>query len=101
MVTTSQDLICSLFHDCSLKVISICTVVGENLCVPRPLEVNGKGIRGVGEVADKESHTVVYGINISQRQYFVARCLSSYVGVMSLVCIVHAFVFFLLVKLVT
>jgi hypothetical protein len=28
-----------------------------NLCVRRPLEVNGKGIRGVGEVTDKEVHT--------------------------------------------
>jgi hypothetical protein len=51
-----------------------------NLCVPRPLEVNGKGIRGVEGAADNEAYTV-HTINIiSQRQYFVARCLSSYVG---------------------
>jgi hypothetical protein len=52
-------------------------VVGANLCVPRPLEVKDKGIRGV-----------------SQRQHFVARCLSSYVGNV-LVHVVNAFVFLL------
>jgi hypothetical protein len=56
------------------------TVVGANLCVRRPSDVKGKGIRGAGGVADKEAYTV-HTINIiSQRQYFVARCLSSYVG---------------------
>jgi hypothetical protein len=45
-----------------------------------PLDVNGKGIRGVGGAADKEADTV-HTINIiSQRLYFVARCLRSYVG---------------------
>jgi hypothetical protein len=51
------------------------TVVGTNLCVPRPLEVRGKGIRGVGGAADKEACTVQTVKGISQRQYFVARCL--------------------------
>jgi hypothetical protein len=34
------------------------TVVGANLCARDPLEVKGKGIRGVGRVADKEAYTV-------------------------------------------
>jgi hypothetical protein len=52
-------------------------VIRANLCARDPLEVKGKGIRGV---ADKEAHTV-YTIDIvSQRQYVVAHCLSSYVG---------------------
>jgi hypothetical protein len=56
------------------------TVVGANLCIRGPLEVNGKGIRGVGAVADKEIYTV-HTINItSQQQYFVAHCLISYVS---------------------
>jgi hypothetical protein len=38
--------------------VNIGTVVGANLCVPRPLEVKDKGIRGVGGVADKEACTV-------------------------------------------
>jgi hypothetical protein len=55
------------------------TVVGVNLCARDPLEVKGMGISGVGGVADKEAYTV-HTINIiSQRQYFVARSLSSYV----------------------
>jgi hypothetical protein len=41
------------------------------------LEVKGKGIRGV---ADKEAYTVHTTNIISQRQYFVVRCLTSYVG---------------------
>jgi hypothetical protein len=46
------------------------TVVWTNLCARDPLEVKGRGIRGV---ADKEAKTV-HTINIiSQRQYFVAR----------------------------
>jgi hypothetical protein len=42
--------------------------------------VKGKGIRGLGGVADKEACTVHTKNIISQRQYFVARCFSSYVG---------------------
>jgi hypothetical protein len=46
--------------------------VAANLCVRRPLD--GKGIRGVEVVADKDAYTY-YIINIiSQRQYSVARC---------------------------
>jgi hypothetical protein len=33
------------------------TVVGVNMCVRRPLEVKGKGIRGVGGAANKEAYT--------------------------------------------
>jgi hypothetical protein len=64
-----------------LKKISFTSgiVVRANLCVRRPLEVKGKGIRKVGGVADKDACTV-HSFNFSQRQYFVARCLSSYVG---------------------
>jgi hypothetical protein len=39
------------------------TAVGANLCVRRPLELNGKGIRGVGGAADKEALSV-HAINI-------------------------------------
>jgi hypothetical protein len=40
----------------------------------------GRGSDGLGGVADKEAYTV-HTINIiSQRQYFIARYLSSYVG---------------------
>jgi hypothetical protein len=47
------------------------------MCARDPLEVKGKGIRGVGGVADKETCTV-HTINIiSQRQCFVTRCLIS------------------------
>jgi hypothetical protein len=54
------------------------TTVGTNLCVPRPLEVKYKWIRGV---AGKEACTVRTKKNIiSQRQYFLVSCLSSYVG---------------------
>jgi hypothetical protein len=52
-----------------LQICAHCS--GANLCVPRPLDVNCWGIRGVGSV-----HTVNI---VSQRQYFVARSLSSYV----------------------
>jgi hypothetical protein len=45
------------------------TVVGTNLCVPRPLEVKGKGIRGV---SDKEAYNVHAKNIISQKQYFAA-----------------------------
>jgi hypothetical protein len=55
-------------------------VVGANLCARDPLELKGKGFRGVGGVADKEAYTVHTVNIISQRQYFVARCLISYVG---------------------
>jgi hypothetical protein len=58
----------------------ITAIVGANLCVPGPLEVKGKGIREMGEVADKEAYTVQTINIISQRQYFIARCLSFYVG---------------------
>jgi hypothetical protein len=33
-------------------------MLGTKLCVPRQLEVNGKGIRRVGGAADKEAYTV-------------------------------------------
>jgi hypothetical protein len=56
------------------------TVVGANLCVPRPLEIKGKGIRRVGGVAVKEAYTVHPFNIISQRLYFVAHSLSSCVG---------------------
>jgi hypothetical protein len=62
----------------SVKYLYI--VFWANLCVPRLLEVKGKGISGVGEVADKETYTVNTINIISPRQYFVARCLSSYIG---------------------
>jgi hypothetical protein len=70
------------------------TLVGPNLCARDPLEVTGKGTRGVGGVADKEAYAV-HTINIiSLRQYFVARCLSSYVrnalGLRS-ICVCFAF----------
>jgi hypothetical protein len=55
-------------------------VVGANLCSRDPSEVKGKGIRGVGAVADKEAYSVHTVDIISQRQYFAARCLVSYVG---------------------
>jgi hypothetical protein len=59
---------------------NISTVVGANLCPRDPLEVKGKVVIGTGGVADKEAYTV-HTINIiSQLQYFVSRCLSSYVG---------------------
>jgi hypothetical protein len=51
-----------------------------NLCARDALEVNGKGIRRVGGVADKEAYTVRTINIISQRQYLVSRCLISYVG---------------------
>jgi hypothetical protein len=64
--------------------LPITTVVGANLCARDPLEIKGNWIRGVGGVADKEAYTV-HTINIiSQRLYFVARCLSSYVRNVSL-----------------
>jgi hypothetical protein len=51
-------------------------VVGANLCARHTLQVKGMDIGGVGGVAE-----TVHTINIiSQRQYFVARCLVSYVG---------------------
>jgi hypothetical protein len=56
------------------------TVVGANLCVRRPLEVKGKGIIGVGQASDKEAYTVHSSNIITQRQCFVPRCLSSFVG---------------------
>jgi hypothetical protein len=66
------------------------TVVGTNLCVPRPLEIKGKGIRGVGGVADKEAYSV--RTIVSQRQFFVPRCLISFVGsVFGLRCICVCF----------
>jgi hypothetical protein len=46
----------------------------------RSVESKREGIEGLGGVADKEAYTV-HTINIiSQRQYFVARCLIAYVG---------------------
>jgi hypothetical protein len=58
-----------------------CTVVGTKPCVPRPLEVRDKGLRGV---ADKEASVRTANI-ISQRQYFV----------MFFVYVVYEFVFHL------
>jgi hypothetical protein len=52
-----------------------------NLCIQHPLEAKGKGIRRVGRIADKDAYTTDHAINIiSQQHYFVACCLSSYVG---------------------
>jgi hypothetical protein len=48
--------------------------------VPRPLEANGKGIRGARGVAGKEACTVHTTNIISQWQCTVARRVSSYVG---------------------
>jgi hypothetical protein len=56
------------------------TVVGANLCVRGPLQVKGKGIRRMGGVTGKETCTVHTFNIISERQYFVTRCLSSFVG---------------------
>jgi hypothetical protein len=61
-----------------LRIIS--TVVGAKLCFRRALEARGKGIIGVREVVYKEAQTLKTINVISQLQYFVARCLSSYVG---------------------
>jgi hypothetical protein len=58
----------------------MCSVVGANLCVRRTLEVKGKGVRGVGGLPDTEVKTVHTFNVISHWQYFVARCLNSYVG---------------------
>jgi hypothetical protein len=55
------------------------TAVGANLCARDPLEVKGHGIRGLEGGAGKEAYTVHTTNIISQRQYFAARCLSSYV----------------------
>jgi hypothetical protein len=65
---------------CLFLLHDIKTIVVANLCVRSPLDVKDKGIRGVGGTVDKDTCTV-HTINIiSQWQYFVARCLSSYVG---------------------
>jgi hypothetical protein len=64
----------------SHKSGAICTVVGANLCSRDPLELKDKGIKAVGGIADKEAYTVHTTNIVSQRQYIVARCLSSYVG---------------------
>jgi hypothetical protein len=55
-------------------------IVGTNLCVAHPLEEKRqRGSDELGGVAEKEAYTV-HAINIiSQRQYYVARCLISYV----------------------
>jgi hypothetical protein len=71
------DLCCALGSTCSLR--PYVTVVGANLCAPDPLEVKGKGIRGMEGVADKEAYAVHVDI-ISQWQYFVACHLISYVS---------------------
>jgi hypothetical protein len=72
------------------------TVVGANLCARDQLKLKGKGIRGMEGSADKEAYTVRTTNIISQRQYFVARCLISYVGnVFGLHSRLHAFVFLL------
>jgi hypothetical protein len=51
------------------------TVVGTNLCAWVPLEVKGKGIRGVGRVAGKEACTV-HTINIISTAAVLCRSLS-------------------------
>jgi hypothetical protein len=56
------------------------TVVGTNMCAPRPLVLKGNGIRGGGRVANKDAYTVHTMNIIFQPQYVVSRCLSSYVG---------------------
>jgi hypothetical protein len=72
----TQTISQTLYKSCTTHV----TVVGANLCIQGPLEVKGKGIRGVDRVADKEAYTVHIINNISPQQYFVAHCLISYVG---------------------
>lgn len=62
------------------------TMVGMKPCVPRPLDVKGKGMREVLGVTEKGAYTVQTA-NISQRQYFVAHCLSCYVGNVFGLCI--------------
>jgi hypothetical protein len=57
----------------------MCTVVGANLCVPRPLEINCKGISGVGRVAGKVStleHYFLAAVLCSSPSRFLSRqCL--------------------------
>jgi hypothetical protein len=53
------------------------TVAETKLCIPRLLKVKGKGIKGV---ADKEAYIVQMTNIISQWQYVLVHCLSSYVG---------------------
>lgn len=50
------------------------TVVGANLYVGDPLQVNGKNTRGVGGVEIKKTR-IVRALNISQRLYFVTHSL--------------------------
>jgi hypothetical protein len=54
-------------------------VVGANLCVPGPMKVKDRRIRGVGEAAHEEVNTARAINVISQRQYSVVGCLSSWV----------------------
>jgi hypothetical protein len=63
-----------------LNKIPPSAVVGANLCVRRPVRSKRQGDHRGGRVADKKACTVHTTNIISQRQYFVARCLSSYVG---------------------
>lgn len=71
-----------------------CIVFGANLCVPRPLEVNDKGFRGVGGVTDENEYNV-------HTEKLLPGGSTSYLAVsvsvplMSLVCIICAFVFIL------
>jgi hypothetical protein len=62
------------------------TMVGIKPCVPRPLDVKGKGMREVLGVTEKGDYTVQTA-NISQRQYFVAHRLSCYIGNVFGLCI--------------
>jgi hypothetical protein len=73
---STQTISQTLCKACTTHV----TVVGVNLCHQGPLRVNGKGIRGVGRVSDKETYTVHITNVISPQRYFVAHCLISYVG---------------------
>jgi hypothetical protein len=53
-----------------------------------PLEANGKGTKGQQGMAGKEAYTVHIVNIISQLQYFVATCLTSYVET---VCLLFTF----------
>jgi hypothetical protein len=54
----SAVLVCDYIglHTSLILVSFAVTVVGANLCTRDPLDVKGKGIRGVGGVTDKEAY---------------------------------------------
>jgi hypothetical protein len=70
-VTEIKDV----YTEVKKKSISIYSSRGTKTFVLLLLEVSDKGIRGVGGVAGKEAKTVQTINIISQRQYFVVRCL--------------------------